>query len=73
MNEYEVTELGGKTPQAESDELQGELRAVTGVDEMTLLASEHRVSISFRDEEEPGHDTLQAAATKAGFTLGATV
>jgi cation transport ATPase len=73
MNNYEVTKLSDKTPKAEAEKLQRELKAVKGVDDVTLLSSEHRVSISFRETQEPGHDTLQAAAKKAGFTLGAKV
>jgi cation transport ATPase len=73
MSKYEVTKLGDKTPKAECDKLQNELKAVQGVDTVTMLPSEHRVSISFQGKEEPRHEALKAAATKAGFTLGAKV
>lgn len=69
---YKVSNLNAKTPTTEQSKLETSLRAMSGVESVTLHPEDGDFSIFFRREQEPQKGELEAAVSMAGFSLGSS-
>lgn len=69
MNSYKVSNLNNQTTDVARARLGTTLRAVPGVNVVTISADRGEVSISFRANAVVANDVLASAIATAGFAL----
>jgi hypothetical protein len=69
MNSYKIMNLNNQTSDVERARLGTKLRAVPGVNVVTISADRGEISLSFRANAVVERDVLASAIETAGFTL----
>lgn len=71
MTRYKVTNFNDKTPRAEQTKLETQLKGIEGVEKVEMHPAKSEISLAFRSPQAPKKEVIEAAVSKAGFTLGA--
>jgi hypothetical protein len=66
---YKILNLNNQTPEAARTRLGTKLRAVPGVNVVTISAERGEISLSFRSNKAVANDVLATAIETAGFVL----
>jgi hypothetical protein len=69
MTSYKILNLNNQTSDVERARLGSRLRAVPGVNVVTISADRGEISLSFRANEVVAKDVLASAIETAGFVL----
>ena len=69
MTNYKVTNFNERTPGARQTKLESNLKEIDGVETVKLNPTKGQISLAFRSAKEPKKEVIQAAVSKAGFTL----
>jgi hypothetical protein len=69
MTSYKILNLNNQTTQVARARLGTELRAVPGVNVVTISAERGEISLSFRSNTAVANDVLASAIETAGFVL----
>ena len=69
MTSYKILNLNNGTSDVERARLGKGLRAVPGVNAVTISADRGEISLSFRANEVVANDVLASAIATAGFSL----
>jgi copper chaperone CopZ len=69
MTNYRVTNLNDKTPEAQQNKLQANLKALEGVEKVSMDVAKSEILLAFSGGREPKKDVIATAVSKAGFTM----
>ena len=69
MTNYRVTNLNDKTPEAQRNKLEANLKAIEGVETVSMHAAKSEVSLAFSGGREPKKAVIATAVSKSGFTM----
>lgn len=71
VKNYSVPRLTSKTPDGDQAKLMSAIRAVAGVESVSLNPGSHRFEVTSNGKQEPQKSEIEAASQKAGFQIEA--